>query len=339
MKKPFLSICVPSYNRPNELLRLLRTIDCAKDEVQIVICEDHAPKREEVRRNVETFKAETVYDVKYIENEVNKGYDWNIRDFLIHADGEYITYIGDDDGFVAGALDKLIAFLKEHRDLGYVLRRTQGKTVGNRPTEVMRYFPGTRFFPAGVETYQLLFRKSVIISGFTFKRELAVPKMTDRFDGSLLYQLYIMAEICLEHPSAYFDEALTQAMPGRTEFYFGSSEKEKGLYVPGKISAVGSMRFVSSFLTISRYIDQEHGLSSTKYVQKDLAKYAYPILEWVRQVGRVEMLRCAKIMHKEGMTCSFYFYVYLMGLLLFNGRFCRGIIRMIKRILGHTPSL
>lgn len=339
VQSKFLSVCIPSYNRPAELLRLLRSIDCNPNDVQIVICEDHAPKRLEVRANVELFKKESKYEVKYVENEVNKGYDWNVRDLITTADGEYITYMGDDDGFVPGALEKLIAFLRNHRDLGYVLRRTQGKTTNGVPTEIMRYFLGTRFFEPGVEAYQLLFRKSVIISGFTFKRELAVEHMTDRFDGSLLYQLYIMAEICLKHPSAYFDEALTQALPGQTEFYFGASEKEKGLYVPGKISAKGEMNFVGSFLKISRYIDNKYGLESTDYIKRDISKYSYPILEWVQNESRMEMLRCAKLMRIGGMGCTIHFWLYVIGLFVFGGRFCRGLIRLIKRVLGHTPSL
>ena len=182
MNECFLSICIPSYNRPFELLRLLRSIDCNPSEVEIVICEDYAPKRLEVRKNVEVFRAETRYSVNYVENEVNKGYDWNIRDFITTAKGEYIVFMGDDDGFVPGALEKLIAFLKEHRDLGYVLRRTQSLKSGN----TMRYFPKTCFFEPGAQAYQNLYRKSVIISGFTFKRSLAIEQMTDRFDGTLL---------------------------------------------------------------------------------------------------------------------------------------------------------
>ena len=69
MKPPFISVCIPSYNRPQELLRLLRTIDSNPQETQIVICEDKAPKRLEVRDCVNEFLRETQYDVKYIEND------------------------------------------------------------------------------------------------------------------------------------------------------------------------------------------------------------------------------------------------------------------------------
>ena len=335
MASPFLSICIPSYNRPNELLRLLRTVDSNIDETQIVICEDKAPKRLEVRAAVELFKRETRYAVKYVENEVNKGYDWNLRDFITTADGDSIVFCDDDGSFVPGSLDKLITFLKEHQELGYVLRRTRNVVSGDD----MRYYPGTCFFEPGENSYKTLYRKSVIIAGFTFKRRLAIDTMTDRFDGSLLYQLYILAEICLKHPSAYFDVPITQKLPGATDFYFGASEKEKGLYVPGKISAEGEMHFVRAFLSISRYIDEKYNLKSTRYVQKDIAKYSYPILEWVRKEGRIEMLKCAWLMMREGMGCSIYFYAYIIGLMLFGPRLCRRLIVLIKKILGRTPQL
>ena len=335
MGKPFISVCIPSYNRPKELLRLLRTIDSDPAVTQIVVCEDHAPKRLEVRAAVDEFKTETKYEVKYVENEVNKGYDWNLRDFITIADGEYIVFCDDDGAFVKGALDKLIAFLRENPELGYVLRRIRN----TKTADDMRYFPGTCFFEPGPETYQMLYRKSVIIAGFTFKRELAIDTMTDRFDGSLLYQLYILAEICLKHPSAYFDEPITEKLPGETEFYFGSSEKEKGLYEPKKISVRGSMIFVSSFLKITRYIDGKYHLDSTRYVQKDMSKYSYPILSYLMQIGRVNMLKCAREMMKIGLGTSIYFYVYIAGLFFLGTRNCDRLIVWIKHRLGYTPRL
>lgn len=42
----FISICIPIYNRPEGLKRALESIDAEKftDEVQVVVCEDFAPK-------------------------------------------------------------------------------------------------------------------------------------------------------------------------------------------------------------------------------------------------------------------------------------------------------
>lgn len=41
MEEKLFSICIPSYNRPAEIRRLLNSIDTTHvDEVEIVICED-----------------------------------------------------------------------------------------------------------------------------------------------------------------------------------------------------------------------------------------------------------------------------------------------------------
>ena len=336
MSTPFLSICIPSYNRPDTLLRLLRTIDSKAKDIQIVICEDKSPKRLEIRAAVETFKQETRYEVKYIENEVNKGYDWNVRDFITQADGEYLLYMGDDDGFIPGKLDCMVDFLREHRELGYVLRCYQ--TAGG---EKMCYFVGNQFFEPGLESYLSLYRKTVFISGITFKREWVKDTMTDRFDGSLLYQLYMVSEVALNHPTAYLDVPITQSYPKGADagFFFGSSEKEKGRYEPNKISVRGSMIFVSSFLKISRFIDEKYHLDSTRAIQNDMSKYSYPILAYVQQIGRRQMLKCVKEMIKEGMGRSIYLYIYALGLIVFGTRNCDRLIAFIKRRLGHTPRL
>ena len=51
MDRKLFSICIPSYNRPAEIRRLLDSIDTMYvDGIEIVICEDKAPKRLEVRK-------------------------------------------------------------------------------------------------------------------------------------------------------------------------------------------------------------------------------------------------------------------------------------------------
>ena len=74
MDRKLFSICIPSYNRPAEIRRLLDSIDTMYvDGIEIVICEDKAPKRLEVRKQVEDFKSQSKYDVVYVENEENCG--------------------------------------------------------------------------------------------------------------------------------------------------------------------------------------------------------------------------------------------------------------------------
>ena len=100
--KFFISICIPSYNRPSGLQRLLESIDSKRhvNEIQILICEDNSPKRSEVKSVVDEFKKNSPFQVKYIENEVNLGHGANWRQCSKQADGEFLLYMGDDDDFI-----------------------------------------------------------------------------------------------------------------------------------------------------------------------------------------------------------------------------------------------
>lgn len=338
MAKPFLSICIPSYNRPDELYRLLLSIDLeAAEEIEIVICEDASPKRDQIREKVYEYQKQSKYKVNYVENEKNFGYDKNLRQCISQAEGKWIVFMGDDDLFVPGAMDGYLSFLKEHNDCGYVLRSycTVHKDGG---IEYFKYFPDTCFFHAGEESYVILFRKSVFISGFTFRRELALKNMTDRFDGTLLYQLYILAEICMRYSSAYYGETITQSVEGGIP-YFGNSDAEKNLYTPGKATPENSINFMKSYFLITRHMDKKYGIHSTEAVQKDLSKYAYPILSIQRERGRRVFREYHKQLKGIGLACTGYYYIYYFGLWLLGEQICDSVIRTIKKVLGRTPKL
>lgn len=335
---PMLSICIPSYNRPEELYRLLKSVDITdSSKVEIVICEDCAPKREVVRAKVEEFKAESKYAVNYIENEVNQGYDRNLRECIKHAKGTWVMFMGDDDSFVPGTMDAYLEFLERNTELGYVLRSYRA-LHRDGSIEEFKYFAQTCFFEPGYTAYVTLFRKTVFISGVCFKRELALENMTDRFDGTLLYQLYIMAEICMKHSSAYYGTPITQ-MDDEGIPYFGSSETERELYTPGTATIDNSVNFMKKFFVVTEFMDEKYGCQSTEYVKKDISKYAYPVLSIQRKRGRKAFAEYHRRLKQLGLACTKYYYVYYVGLYLFGEGVCDKGIRIIKRILGKTPQL
>ena len=279
-KKYLISICIPSYNRPETLLRLLKSVDTKyQDKIQIVICEDKAPKRLEVRAAVESFKAETKYEVKYCENEQNLGHGKNFRECIKQADGEYVTYMGDDDAFVSGKLDGFIEWLNQNRQLGYVLRAWESRH------DSFRYYDGLKYFDPSANTYEAFFLKSVFMSGFTIKRDYAFElPVVEELDDTLLYQLFMMAEVVMKYPSAYYPEIFVRDVGDGVSF-FGKSETEKGKYQAGRLVS-NNINFIKSFLKISEYIDKTHGLDSSSKIKMELSKYSYPIMCFTRPYGR-----------------------------------------------------
>ena len=247
----YISICIPSYNRPDTLVRLLQSIDYYDENMEIVICEDSSPARKTIRQRVAEFKENANLVINYYENDKNYGYDRNLRECIQKAEGKWIIYMGDDDVFIPGELKKYITFLHDHEDRGYVLRSYNGVHVGGE-IERFQYYDTDKFFDKGYNTYVELFRKSVFISGFTFQREYSLDTLTDRFDGSLLYQLYIQAEICLNHPAAYYSTPFVQWIDQEINVpYFGSSDVEKDLYTAGKITVDNSVNFVSKYFVLT----------------------------------------------------------------------------------------
>jgi abequosyltransferase len=340
MNSPFLSICIPSYNRPSELRNLLESIDCISAEVEVVICEDLAPKRDEVRAIVTAFSASTDFPIRYNENSTNRGFDGNLRLLVELAAGEYVMFMGDDDLFVPGALDQFIAFLKQHRDKPYVLRSYLTEHADGR-TEYFRYLPNSQVLPAGEATVAWLFKRSVSLCGFTISQKMAEQNATPDLDGTLLYQVYLMSQVCLKEDSVYCDIPITHAVQTFRDDkpMFGSSEAEKSRFTPGTVSHDNSINFTKAYFEVTGYLDKQHGTNLTNLVRTDLSKYSYPFLSIQRKRGVASFLRYAKRLESEvGFGCTLYFHFYKWALVLFGERACDRSIGTIKRTLGHTPN-
>lgn len=339
MMIPLISICIPSYNRPKELQRLLLSVDVSKvDSIEIIVCEDMSPGRLAIREVCERYKKESAYKLRYFENFSNLGYDANLRELISKAEGEYVMFMGDDDEFVEGALDKYIEFLLSHLDSGYILRSYQN-IYKNGSKEVFRYYPKDQTFIPGKATYVELFDKSVFISGFCVKTKLARFYETDNLDGSLLYQLYLLAEICLSHPSSYCRIILTQARVGESIPYFGNSDAEKELYTPGAITTQNSINFLSKYFEVISFIDKKNGISSINDIRRNMSKYSYPAIAIQREGSLFEFFRYTKQLKKLGLNESWLFYLYVYSLVIFGKRNCDEIIRFLKRVYGKRPNL
>lgn len=333
-----LSICIPSYNRVQELERLLNSIDAkASNDIEIVIREDQSPKREQIRIMVSAYQENSQYRVNYIENETNYGYDKNIRNLGRVATGTWVMFMGDDDIFVSGSLDRFLEFLREHDNLGYILRRYQSENQFGA-IEEFRYSNKDEFLKPGEDAVVEFFRRSLFISGFTYKKECFKDYICNDFDGTLLFQLYIQATVCLQYSSAYCDIAITRSIEGGVP-YFGKAESEKGLYESGAITFNNSINFLKQVRIMTKGIDDRYGTHITDRILKSYSKYSYGYLIEHRDKGVKVFRAYAKEIKRIGLGDSLYFYVYYIALLLLGRRRCQAVVRRLKKTLGHTPRL
>lgn len=338
--KPILSICIPSYNRPQQLLELLTSIDCDPENIEIVVCEDHSPQRQKIRENVASFMNKSSYEIRYIENESNLGFDGNIRELVELAKGCFVMFMGDDDLFIPRALERFLEFIKEHADKKYILR-SYVSIHSDGWVENFHYLPMTTVLPRGEKTVSWLFKRSVTICGFTINRDVAQKVATGDLDGTLLYQVYLMSKICLEYDSIYCGFPVAQAGQSFRDDNpnFGASIAEQSRYKPGKISEDNSINFTKAYFEVTKYIDVQHGTQLTNHVLVDLSKNSYPFLSIQRKRGIRLFLKYANRLEREcGFGCTFYYFVYKWGLVLLGERICDRLIGIIKKVIGHTPS-
>lgn len=341
MKNIFVSICIPSYNRPDELNRLLKSIDCRPENLEIVICEDCSPKQKKIKSIVKEYSEKAPYLINYYENPNNLGFDGNLRKLLNSASGDYVIFMGDDDYFLPNKLEQFIRFLRKNSNIGYFLRSHITKH-SNGQIEYFRYLPSIQFFDAGEETVVWMLKRSVSICGFTISRKKALKFQTDKLDGTLLYQVYLMAQVCLKYNSCYYDEPFVHNVHGFRDDspMFGSSISEKKKYTPGIISEDNSINFTKSYFELTNFLDEKHQTSLTKKVLIELSKYSYPFLSIQRKRGILRFLRYSKRLENElGFGCTKYYHLYKWSLVFFGEKFCDTIIILIKKIIGHTPNL
>ncbi len=340
MISPLISICIPSYNRTVGLYNLLSTIDCNPTDIEVVVCEDFSPKRHEIRAIVSDFSEASSYTIRYYENHTNLGFDGNLRQLIDCSVGKYIIFMGDDDLFVPGALSDFVLFLKRYSDKSYVLRSYLTKH-SDGSTEFFRYLPRSQVLEAGEKRVAWLFKRSVSLSGFTILREKALQFRTTNLDGTLLYQVYLMAQVCLKEDSIYCDIPFTHAVQTFREDkqMFGNAKAERKRFTPGVISHDNSLNFAKAYFEVTEYLDRQHNTNLTKLVRIDLSKYSYPFLSIQRKRGLLSFLQYAKRLEIEmGFGCTFYFYIYKWALVLLGEKRCDRLISTIKRMVGFTPN-
>ena len=335
-----LSICIPSYNRPLELKRLLQSIDCSPEGVEIIISEDLAPNRLEIREIVSQFSKISTYDIKYFENESNLGFDGNLRRLIEHANGVFVMFMGDDDMFVANQLSKYIEFLKSNIDKPYILRAYLTDVKDTR-TEYFRYFNRDTLLPHSESMVGWLFKRSVTIAGFTISRIEALKYSTRDLDGTLLYQVYLMAQVCLRHDAIYCNIVfahVVQTYRGNVQM-FGNASAEKSRFSPGMVSQDNSINFTKAYFEVASYLDNIHGTDLKGILKVILSKYSYPFLSIQRKNGLRNFLMYARRLDEEcEFGCTIYFHLYKWALVFMGEQGCDYIIYLIKKLNGKTPN-
>lgn len=114
-----LSICIPTFNRPEQLPNCLNSILIAKKKASLTfeVCISDNCSSYDVEEIVLNFKNNL--NIKLNINKENLGYQPNLQKSIDLASGEFVWAIGDDDLLTPDSLNYLENLFQKHDDVDF----------------------------------------------------------------------------------------------------------------------------------------------------------------------------------------------------------------------------
>jgi glycosyltransferase involved in cell wall biosynthesis len=276
-------------------------------------------------------------EISYFENSENLGYDGNLRVCIARSSGTHCLIMGNDDLLCPGAIAELTRVVELYPSVGVVSRAYSIFTSDlEHISQTIVHFSDSRFFPRGPQSLVTLYRRVGVISGTVFRKDLADSVATDRWDGTLYYQLYLCGEIILRADGFYIAKPIVACRDGIAPD-FGNSRREKEFYTPGRYTNEARLRMFGSQLEIVRDIERRHKVPVLDAVIKDLGNYSYFMLYPQRKQGIVNFARYYAQLGKLGFSRSYLYHGYFLVLLLLGDIGAERLLRSLRKMLSATP--
>ena len=106
-----ISICIPTYNRPESLLNCLNSLSLQSKKNFEVCISDNCSKKN-IARLIQPFKKKL--KIRYNRNSRNLGFALNLLKVSKMAKGDFIWFLGDDDLIIKNGIEKLHNIIKKN---------------------------------------------------------------------------------------------------------------------------------------------------------------------------------------------------------------------------------
>ncbi|WP_421184642.1 glycosyltransferase [Aeromonas enteropelogenes] len=335
------SICVviPAYNRTEELSELLDSVllqIILPDNV--LICEDCSPEREKIIELYNSYSKrfeEKGIGLRLNLNSTNLGYDKNVRKCLHEASADWAIIMGNDDILLPNCIGTVKKFI-EKNNVKFI-SRTFLRFVDSidEPKGISSLFNQDVIISPETYSPKYIFRSAGFVGGLVINLDFAKKYETDKYDGSLYYQIYLAALAYLEGGIGYIS---TPIIGGRADNppMFGQSEDDKEFHVPGSYSAKGRARMWQGVLDIAKEIDDSRGVNLTTEIKRELrVRQSFHVFEM--NAGQPYVV--LKELKSELSRLDLFNHPLPIGLYLFNiifGRKSRFGYSIMRRILQRN---
>jgi len=165
-----ISICIPTYNRAEQLDRLLNSIP-DYNWIQICVSNNASPDNTlEVIRKHNTLRQ---HKIKYFQQIHNTGLNKNVVKSLTMADNQYCLAITDDDYFLTGALDAVKCEIENAPSMTHFFSCITYYEKSNR-CEISQY----KYYKNSDLTSAMAIFRAHIHSGVVFQKQVIAETLT-----------------------------------------------------------------------------------------------------------------------------------------------------------------
>jgi len=194
--QPLISICIPTFNRKNELRGalsiILSQISSDDNDYEIVVSDNASDDGTPflIKEHFSQYKS-----IKYFRNKTNKGMDFNVLQCIKHAKGRYIFFLSDDDILIKGALLNIKNLLIDNSPSCAFLNHYVYNIFTKKKGSNFKKVKHNLIFNDHNQFFSFLSIHSIWISGVIIKRSLINLKNLRKYFGSLALHWYVFLNV------------------------------------------------------------------------------------------------------------------------------------------------
>lgn len=224
LDKPSLTVLIPSYKRPEGLLRAIRSVNESyslserRIVLKVIAVDDASPGLEAnwVRSEIESIACDTNLHgiIHFSQNPANKGMSRNIFEMVEQTTSDFLTILTDDDLFHKHTLSRLEEMLCEDSfdassKIGcYLFPRFSYLEDGSLHAIACRPFRKSRVIPGGPLSSARHGPLGFILTGTVFRRTSIDLKIWASNIDNGYFPVIFTGLSLLANPALYVDENL-----------------------------------------------------------------------------------------------------------------------------------
>ena len=331
MNKPVLTIGITSYNRVNELKRALESIKCSSPEkIEILVSEDCSPQKEIIREMVSQFAKDSSIKIVFNSNEINQGYDRNLKRIITLSTGKFVLFLSDDDCLYPESVDIVLNCIENEASDSAVI---YGPFYQEGNKEYRRYYKQFGYINKGEKAAAKRISDSILFSGLIFRKSCVENIDAEPFLNKNYFQVYMFLH-CIYHFGGYYINApiIRCVMDGENAYGFSDSAEKNPLLMDRK-SPLSDLEFNKGLIEVIKMFDKNNNTNTLKIYSNEYNLRTYVGMSIARRNGRKCLNEFFKKLKDLGIQINALPYFYYIILFVLGDRICNGIMNLPKKVL------